>query len=192
LSKRTFACAAEAGSALLVRVKANQPSLLDNLTRLCAEAAPVDCHQEVDRHRHGRQEHRTVEVFKTKARLDPEWQSLIASVARVSRLTWVKDTQSGLWRARKEVAYFACQMPLTAARFAQAVRSHWGIENRAHYVRDQGLGEDDSRIRRKPGMVARLRSFALNILRANGIGNVSQALYRNALSLDHLLAYPVT
>ena len=83
-------------------------------------------------------------------------------------------------------------IPLTAARFAQAVRSHWGIENRAHYVRDQGFGEDDSRIRRKPGMVARLRSFALNILRANGIGNVSQALYRNALSLDHLLAYAVT
>jgi hypothetical protein len=180
------------GSALLVRVKANQPSLLESLTRLCAEAAPADRHQEVDRHRHGRQEHRTVEVFKTKGRLDPEWQSLIASVARVSRLTWVKDTQSGLWRARKEVAYYACQMLLTAARFAQAVRSHWGIENRAHYVRDQGLGEDDSRIRRKPGMVARLRSFALNILRANGIGNVSQALYRNALSLDHLLAYPVT
>ena len=114
-----------------------------------------------------------LEVFKTEARLDPEWQSLIASVARISRLTWVKDTQSGLWRARKEVAYYACQMPLTAARFAQAVRSHWGIENRAHYVRDQGLGEDDSRIRRKPGMVARLRSFALNILRATGIGNVS-------------------
>ena len=64
--------------------------------------------------------------------------------------------------------------------------------HRAHYVRDQGFREDDSRIRRKPGMVARLRSFALNILRANGIGNVSQALYRNALSLDHLLAYPVT
>ena len=70
-----------------------------------------------------------LEVFKTKGRLDPEWQPLITSVARVSRLTWVKDTQSGLWRARKEVAYYACQIPLTAARFAQAVRSHWGIES---------------------------------------------------------------
>ena len=180
------------GSALLVRVKANQPSLLDHLNRLCAEAAPLDRHQEVDRHRHGRQEHRTVEVFRTDTRLDPEWQSLITSVARVSRLTWVKDTQSGLWRAREEVAYYACQIPLPAASFAQAVRSHWGIENRAHYVRDQVLGEDDSRIRRKPGMAARLRSLALNILRANRIGNVSQALYRNALSLDHLLAYSLT
>jgi hypothetical protein len=48
--------------------------------------------------------------------------------------------------------------------------------------------EDDSRIRTKPGLFARLRSFALNLLRANGVGNVSEALYANALSLDRLLA----
>ena len=176
---------------MLVRVKANQPSLLESLTRLCAEAAPADRHRRSTgtamngASPYGRS-------IRTAARLDPEWQSIIASVARVSRLAWVKDTQSGLWRAREEEAYYACQIPLTAARFAQAVRRHWGIENRAHYVRDQVLGEDDSRIRRKPGMAARLRSLVLNILRANGIGNVSQALYRNALSLDHLLAYAMT
>ena len=55
-------------------------------------------------------------------------------------------------------------------------------------MRDRILREDDSRIRRKPGIFARLRSFALNILRANGITNVSEALYANALSLDRLLA----
>jgi hypothetical protein len=53
------------------------------------------------------------------------------------------------------------------------------------------LGEDASRIRRRPGLVARLRSFALNILRAHGVGNVSEALYTNALSIDRLLAYGV-
>src|SRR3954469_23442450 len=70
---------------------------------------------------------------------------------------------------------------------ALAVRSHCGIENRDHYVRD--VGEDDSRIRQKPGAMARIRSAALNILRANGIilrangiQNVSQALYINALN----------
>ena len=56
-------------------------------------------------------------------------------------------------------------------------------------MRDRTLREDDSRIRRKPGIFARLRSFALNILRAGGIGNVSEAVYVNALSLDQLLAY---
>ena len=40
-----------------------------------------------------------------------------------------------------------------------------------------------------PGVFARLRSFALNTLRAGGVGNVSEAVYVNALSLDQLLAY---
>jgi hypothetical protein len=145
----------------------------------------------VDRHRHGRQEHRLTEVFEVDDRLGPEWQPLVACAARISRLTWLKDTRSGLWRAREDVAYYACQIRLDAVTLARAARHHWGIENRDHYVRDCILGEDDSRIRRQPGGFARLRSLALNILRANGIGNVRQALYRNALSLDRLLAYAV-
>jgi hypothetical protein len=60
--------------------------------------------------------------------------------------------------------------------------------NRDHYVRDVTLGEDASRIRYKPGAMARLRSVALNVLRANGVQNISQALYANALSLERLLA----
>ena len=74
------------------------------------------------------------------------------------------------------------------AGFGSAVRAHWGIENRAHHVRDRILREDDSRIPRKPGIFARLRSFALNILRANSVANVSEAIYTNALSLNRLLA----
>ena len=84
---------------------------------------------------------------------------------------------------------YVSQIRLDAASFGRAVRAHWGIENRAHHVRDRILREDDSRIRRKPGIFARLRSFALNLLRANGVTNVSEALYTNALSLDRLLAY---
>ena len=40
------------------------------------------------------------------------------------------------------------------------------------------LGEDASRI----------CSLALNILRANGVQNISQALYANAVSFDQMLA----
>ena len=52
--------------------------------------------------------------------------------------------------------------------------------------------QDHSRIRIKPGHFARLRSFALNILRANGAQNISRELYINALNLNHALAYTVT
>jgi predicted transposase YbfD/YdcC len=186
--KDSFTRAAETDNGLLVQVKQNQPTLHETLARLCAEHHPFDSHETVDRRRHGRQEHRLVEVFDTAGQLDAEWQPLIACVARVSRLTFEKDTRSGLWPSREEIGCYACQIHLDAETLARAVRSHWGIENQDHYVRDVTLGEDGSRIRQKPGVIARIRSAALNILRANGIQNVSQALYINALNFDRLLA----
>jgi predicted transposase YbfD/YdcC len=186
--KEAFRQAAATGNALLVQVKGNHPTLHDRLAGLCASQPPFDSDETVDRRRHGRQEHRLVEVFDTAGQLDAEWQPLIACVARVSRLTFEKDTRSGLWPSRAEIGCYACQIRLDAKTLARAVRSHWGIENRDHYVRDVTLGEDASRIRQKPGGMARIRSAALNILRANGVRNVSQALYVNALNLDRLLA----
>ena len=174
-----------------MRVKDNQPRLLDSLAGLCAAQPPTDHCETIDRHAHGREEHRRVEVFSVDGRLDPDWQPLIACVVRVTRRSLCRDTRTGLWPQRREVAYYACQTPLDARAGAMAVRGHWGIENRDHHVRDRSLGEDASRIRRRPGLVARLRSFALDILRAHGVGNVSEALHTNALSIDRLLAYGV-
>ena len=156
---------------------------------LCAEQAPFDQHATVDRRRHGREEHRRVELFAVAGRLPPEWQGLIACAARITRLCWRKDTRTGLWQGRRETAYYVSQIELDAEGFGRAVRAHWGIENRAHHVRDRILGEDASRIRRRPGIFARIRSFALNILRAHGAANVSEAICTNALSFDRLLAY---
>ena len=49
-------------------------------------------------------------------------------------------------------------------------------------------GEDASRIRTRPGVMARIRSIALNVLHANGVQNISLAPYTNAVSFDQLLA----
>src|SRR3954462_6087272 len=156
-AKKTFASAARTGNALLVRVKANQPSLHDALVSLCAEQDPLDRHATVDRGRHGRQEHRRVEVFEVGGRVPPGGREAIVRAARVSRSCWCKDTRTGLWRPRHEVAYYVSQAPLDAATFGRAVRAHWGIENRTHPGRARVLGGDDSRIRRRPGVFARLR-----------------------------------
>src|SRR3954466_3945441 len=76
--EKTFAAAAATGNALLVRVKDNQPRLRDALVALCAERDPVDRHETIDRGRHGRQEHRRVEVFAVADQLPPEWRGTIA------------------------------------------------------------------------------------------------------------------
>ncbi len=37
--------------------------------------------------------------------------------------------------------------------------------------------------------IARIRSFAMNIMRFNDVNNVSRELYRNALNMDNVLGY---
>jgi len=54
-------------------------------------------------------------------------------------------------------------------------------------VRDTAFAEDASRIRKNPDIAARLRSFAYNLIRADGGGNVRNARWRAALDLNVVL-----
>lgn len=136
-------------------------------------------------------EWRAVTVFDATPLLaeHPPWSPLVAAVIQVHRRTDCFETRTGDWKVRAETAYYVATDQHPAAVFAELIRGHWGIENRHHYVRDVTLREDASRIRRNPGIFARLRSFTLNILRKNKIINISEALYDNALRLDNLRHY---
>ncbi len=56
---------------------------------------------------------------------------------------------------------------VSGRRFAEAVRTHWSIENRLHWQLDVSFGEDQRRIRRGHGAenFSRLCRLALNLLK---------------------------
>jgi predicted transposase YbfD/YdcC len=189
--KETFLAAADTNSYLLAQVKGNQPTLLHTLEDLTDTRTPTDCCEIKDKVAHGRQERRRVETFDVAGCLGPDWDELAVTAARVTRLTWHKDTADGTWTASSDSAIYLCQRGLSAADFDAAVRGHWAVEA-YHYVRDVILDEDASRIRVSPLNFARLRTIALNILRANGVKNVGQALFRNALNLENTLSYTLS
>jgi hypothetical protein len=54
-------------------------------------------------------------------------------------------------------------------------------------VRDETFAEDASRVRKKPNIAARLRSFAYNLLRAGGNENIKNARWRAGLDINQLL-----
>ena len=105
----------------------------------------------------------------------------MAAIIRVERNVHTRNAKTGLLRHSAETAFYVANTPVTATRAAEAIRAHWKIENTSHYSRDVTLGEDRSRIRTNPGVFARLRSFAFNILKANQTDTLSQDRYRAGL-----------
>jgi len=140
---------------------------------------------------HGRHETRTADVFSAaRATAGTEWQSLIKTLVRVTRRVLHRDAKTGLWGSTTEVAYYVANSPVSACHAATAIRRHWHVENALHYTRDVTFHEDQSRIRHKPGVFARLRSFAYNILRCNQSSTFSQDRYAAALAgADALLKW---
>ncbi len=117
------------------------------------------------------------------------WHDHFTSLVCVHREIERFDTRQQCWKASIETAYYLSDCLLSAERANHVIRSHWGVENKIHYVRDTQLSEDASRIRCNPSIFGLLRSFALNLFRFNKEDNISRALYDNALSLDNLLGY---
>jgi predicted transposase YbfD/YdcC len=71
-------------------------------------------------------------------------------------------------------------------------RGHWSIENSCHYILDWNYDEDRGRIRtgHGPENIARLRRFAIGIIKSKGVSNVAQKLRqlhrRTRLVFDYL------
>ena len=173
-----------------VQIKANQPTLLRQLTQIAATQSPQDGHHTHEIGRRNRIEQRLTRTWNLPSDFGTaQWHTHFCTLIALQRHTEVFDTRKKDWVLRQETAYYVSITSVSAADTAHRVRAHWGIENRLHYVRDMTLGEDASRIRRNPGLFALLRRFALNLLRFNGITNISLGLYDNALNFDRLLAY---
>lgn len=66
-----------------------------------------------------------------------------------------------------ERRFYLSSLPLGVETFARAVRGHWSVENKLHWVMDVCFGEDRSRARSGHAAenLATLRRFALNLLK---------------------------
>jgi len=189
IAKKTLQTAKETGNEVIVQVKQNQETLFYDCQTLAKTTTPAEVYQEPMTKARNRIESRQVELFISPALTDAEKWALVKVVVKVDRFRQVFETKTKTWKNSDETSFYISTVILSAPEFCQAIRDHWGIENRNHYVRDVTMGEDKSRIRTNPHIFAKLRSFALNILRKNNVENVSLELFQNALKLDNVLNY---
>lgn len=182
MSKKTFAAAAKAKAHLIVQLKDNQLALHRRVEAVCRRTKPLSGAHTLDTKRRNRHELRLIGVFDAApAVAGTEWQPYVAAIIKVERIVNTFQPATGLWSRSHEDAFYLSNRPISAAVAAKVIRGHWGIENRLHYVRDVTMCEDASRIRTNPGIFARIRSFAYNILRINQAGSIAQTRYAAAL-----------
>jgi predicted transposase YbfD/YdcC len=187
--EKTLEVAKKTGNDVIVQVKGNQKTLFEDCKTITSTLSPDESYQEPTTKGHNRIECRSVAVFTHPLFRDADKWHLVEAMVKVDRKRWSFDTKNDCWKPSHETSHYIATTILDAETFCQAIRNHWGIENSDHYVRDVTLGEDKSRIRTNPHIFAKLRSFALNILRANHVENVSLALFENCLNINNVLNY---
>ncbi len=148
----------------LLMVKGNHPSLLTAI-----ETAFISRHDTdgIDRDgraekSHGRLVGQVASVLPAKGTVDPADWPQCKTIGRIDALRVIDGQESDLERR-----YFISSRDLTAAELASAVRAHWGIENRLHWVLDVSFGEDGKTLRKDnaPQNLSLLRKIVLNIIR---------------------------
>lgn len=192
----------DANADYLLSVKGNQEFLLDDITEAFTYGKTEDEHIEKEVG-HGRVESRTTRVITD---LDwicnkEEWKKL-ACIIMVFATRYNKKTGG----EEQSVRYYISSKTASAKYFHEAVRSHWGIENKLHWCMDVIFGEDNSKKQAENSAqnFSLINKVALNMIRnykpdeARGSKKISMIRKRkmanreNEYLLDILLSFKTT
>lgn len=175
------------GADYLLALKDNWPALSAEIERFFADAdaATLERHRTTDND-HGRLERRRHAVchdvgwLVSDRRFPGEWRFKdLAMIAMVEAEVERGD------KTRRDRRYYLSSARLSAKQFAHAVRAHWHVENRLHWVMDVVFHDDLMRLRTDngPANMAAIRHISLNLIR-NINDNASLKVRRKTLGWD--------
>ena len=97
-----------------------------------------------------------------------------------------------LWnKVQTQTQFYLSSLPADAQLISRAIRQHWGIENRLHWILDVTFNEDHSRIRQgnSPENFTLLRRMAIGLLNqeTSSKRSLRQKIKLAAMNCDYML-----
>jgi predicted transposase YbfD/YdcC len=185
----------ELGAHYVLTVKKNRKNLLAALDGLCWAGART--HKTQDKG-HGRAETRSHLVMDAPEEIKALFPR-VEQVAKVHRVRTVRywkgdgSTWKLVTKTARETVYLVTSLTAREAgpeHIAAYIRSHWGIENQVHWVRDTTLREDDSKVRarNRPRNLATLRNLTSGLIHQAGLKDIAATIRETEYDKDLLIA----
>lgn len=155
----------------VLSVKENQGHLFEDISVLFAVDQAHDFkYAEYEYKKTINKGHGRIEIRECYSTSNPAYLRLIRNLDNwvgLKSIAMVICTRLLGDKSTKEVRYYITSLSSNAERILYAVRTHWSIENKLHWVLDVALNEDRSRVRKDqaPENLAVLRHIALNLLK---------------------------
>jgi predicted transposase YbfD/YdcC len=178
----------ERGGDYILALKGNQGTLKEEVELYFQDALqqkfkgiPHDYEETVEKD-HGRIETRRCWTVSDVDWLENknQWRGL-RSLVMVESERWQED------KSTREQRLYLSSLPSNARHLNAGVRSHWGIENRVHWLLDVSFREDACKVRKgnAPQNLAVIRHIALNLLKKEKTAGVGVKAKRRAAGWDN-------
>lgn len=180
----------DGGGDYLLALKGNQSSMNDEIQNYFLQALEIDF-EGIEHNRfmtvdkgHGRIETRTV-----YATADLEWLPNKDKWSNLSSIIMIVSERTQGTKNSKEVRFYISSLAPLADRIADVVRTHWGIENKVHWMLDVAFGEDKNQLSGDGAEnFSLLAKIAINLLKQETSTKLSMQnkRFRAAMETDYL------
>jgi predicted transposase YbfD/YdcC len=163
--RRKFAATVlERGGDYALAIKANCRPLFKAVTQQFTRSGMRSSAKQIEPTAHDRSEARCATVIRNTRLAELHRFPGIAAVGRITSRRRLRGQHADAPLVR----YYVLSKYMSPKKLLHVARSHWGIENRLHWVLDVHFSEDRNRARKDhaPENLALLRKLGLNILQA--------------------------
>lgn len=184
--KETAAAVIEGGGDYVFALKGNQGRMNEE-ARLYLDEIAAQTPAEVEKVEKG---HGRLEIRRYWQTDEIEWFYDLKQWPGLKSFGMVQSTREmSDGQVTEERRYYISSLAKGTGLFAEAVRAHWGVENKVHWCLDVIFGEDQNRARTKYASInlSTLRKMALNILRKEPENKGLARKMRNAIARPDFL-----